>query len=84
MLPRDEYEKLDPQTKEFIRYSTLMETNVAVKELKKAIYGNGEEGLCDKVRDSQRGINRLWTMFWFLIASIVGLSVNILANTLKR
>jgi len=30
MLPKEEYEKLDPKTQEFIRYQTLLETHNTV------------------------------------------------------
>ena len=62
MLPKEEYEKLDPKTQEFIRYQTLLETHNTVKKLDKTIHGNNGKGLIREV--DEIGSNQKWLWGW--------------------
>jgi len=79
MLPKEEYEKLDPKTQEFIRYQTLLETHNTVKKLDKTIHGNNGKGLVREVEIIKTERKYMWS--W--LAGLSGIMGWIIKSMMK-
>lgn len=57
---------------------TLEDTVKDVTTIKKVLFGNGEQGMDDKVNDMEKKFSNMEKIVWIAIAGVIGLVINMI------